>query len=58
MRCRILSEPEDSRSRSEQEPPGEAALEVAGDPEAGEDAAEGGRLKQHEGDLEGGSRRG
>src|SRR5262249_22566411 len=31
-----------------------AGLEVAGDPEAGEDAAEGGRLEQHEDELEGG----
>ena len=33
---------------------GEADLEVAGDAEAGEDAAEGRRLQQHEDELEGG----
>ena len=38
--------------RREQQPPREAALEVAGDPEAGEDAAERGRLEQHEHELE------
>ena len=38
--------------RGEQQPAGEAALEVAGDPEAGEDAAERRRLQQHEDELE------
>ncbi len=33
---------------------GESGLEVAGDPEAGEDSAEGRRLQQHEDELEGG----
>ncbi len=36
----------------QQQPPREAALEVAGDPEAGEDAAERRRLEQHEDELE------
>ena len=39
--------------RSEQEPAREAGLEVARDPEPGEDAAEGGRLEQYEDELEG-----
>ena len=38
--------------RGEQEPPREAALEVARDPEAGEDAAERRRLEEHEDELE------
>ena len=38
--------------RGEQEPAREAALEVPGDSEAGEDAAERGRLEQHEDELE------
>ena len=38
--------------RGEQQPPREAALEVARDPEAGEDTAERGRLQQHEHELE------
>ena len=38
--------------RREQQPAGEAGLEVARDPEAGEDAAERGRLDQHEAELE------
>src|SRR5262249_47771423 len=40
--------------RREQQPPREAALEVARDPEACEDAAERGRLQQDEDELEGG----
>ena len=39
--------------RGEQQPPREAALEVARDPEAREDPAERGRLKQHEDELKG-----
>src|SRR5581483_10179384 len=38
--------------RGEQEAPREPALEVAGDAEAREDTAEGGRLEQHEDELE------
>ena len=38
--------------RREQEPAGEASLEVARDAEAGEDAAERRRLEQHEDELE------
>ena len=38
--------------RREQQPPGEAGLEVAGDPEAGEDAAERRRLDEDEAELE------
>jgi hypothetical protein len=39
--------------RREQEPPAEAALEVARDAEAGEDAAERRRLEKDEDELEG-----
>ena len=39
--------------RGEEQPAREAALEVARDPEAGEDAAERGRLEQDEDELEG-----
>ena len=38
--------------RREHQPAAEAALEVAGDAEAGEDAAERRRLQEHEGELE------
>ena len=38
----------------QQQPAAEAELEVGRDREAGEDAAEGGRLQQHEAVLEGG----
>src|SRR5919108_4701859 len=40
--------------RGEEEPARETALEVARDPEPREHAAEGGRLEQHEDELEGG----
>ena len=39
--------------RRQHQPPREAVLEVAGDAEAGEHAAERGRLEQHEDELEG-----
>ena len=44
-------DPAPVRCREEQ-PPREPVLEVAGDPEAGEDAAEGGGLEQDEAELE------
>ena len=41
------------RGARQQQPPREAGVEVARDRKAGEDAAEGGRLQEHEGELEG-----
>ena len=50
---RVAEDDPDAVRRRQQQPPREAALEVARDPEAGEDAAEGRRLQQHEDELEG-----
>src|SRR3954452_19500722 len=53
-RQRVAKDDPDPVRGRQQQPPRKAALEVARDPEAGEDAAEGGRLQQHEDELEGG----
>ena len=49
---RVAGEDAEPVRRAEQQPPGEALLEVGRDPEAGEHAAERRRLQQHEHELE------